>query len=71
MLGSSVLDKNINKSLFFFSSEVKAGTDSIFMVRSPMAKCSAISCDVSVVVWSEYEVNDQWVIFKNGTAMVS
>nr|XP_022324099.1 uncharacterized protein LOC111125002 isoform X2 [Crassostrea virginica] len=50
-------------------SEVKAGTDSIFMVRSPMAKCSAISCDVSVVVWSEHEVNDQWVIFKNGTAM--
>ncbi|XP_048772455.1 uncharacterized protein LOC125678230 isoform X2 [Ostrea edulis] len=50
-------------------SEVKAGANTILSIRLPMAKCSALSCDVSATVQSEYPVNEQWAIFKNHTAM--
>ncbi|XP_061184504.1 uncharacterized protein LOC133192528 isoform X2 [Saccostrea echinata] len=50
-------------------SEVTAGTNTITNIRPPMAKCSALSCEVSATVQSEYDVKDQWVIFKNNTAM--
>ncbi|XP_052721126.1 uncharacterized protein LOC128192469 isoform X7 [Crassostrea angulata] len=50
-------------------SEVKARENSIDVVREPVATCSAISCDVTITVSSEYKVNEQWVIFKNHTAM--
>lgn len=50
-------------------SEVKAGENSIDVVREPVATCSAISCGVTITVSSEYKVNEQWVIFKNHTAM--
>ncbi|XP_062586457.1 uncharacterized protein LOC134248049 isoform X2 [Saccostrea cucullata] len=50
-------------------SEVTAGTNSITSIRSPMVKCSALSCEVSATVQSQYDVKDQWAIFKNNTAM--
>lgn len=50
-------------------SEVKAGENRIYVVREPVAICSAISCDVTITVSSEFKVYEQWVIFKNHTAM--
>lgn len=50
-------------------SEVKAGKNSIGVLREPVAICSAISCDVTTTVSSKFDVKEQWVIFKNQTAM--
>lgn len=63
--------ENVDWECFFSSKEVKAGENSIDVVREPVATCSAISCGVTITVSSEYKVNEQWVIFKNHTAMVS